>query len=198
MINPLIPTCGYIVPDSNTLYPEINPDYDNTQPRYVTMSSMPSDVITQVLSESSQRTETNSFFLSKWSEYNKSDANGLVISQEELANQKRYKKLYKSFMTHKGEKVSNMQKKAFEMLASALSVFDFSDSFVEYSEISNLIDFSLLFDNGLELTVGKYFDVDEKDVVAYSISYNDELVISNMIRLPRLKTKFNEVLAEIA
>lgn len=198
MINPLIPACGYFVPESNSLYPEVNPDYDNTLPRYVTMSSMPSDVITQVLSDASQSTETASFFLSKWSEYNRSDANGLVISQEELANQKRYKKLYKSFMTHKGEKVSNMQKKAFEMLASALSVFDFSDSFVEYSEISNMIDFSLLFDNGLELTVGKYFDVDEKDVVAYSISYNDELVISNMIRLPSLKTKFKEVLAEIA
>ena len=198
MINPLIPTCGYLIPESNTLYPEVNPDFDNTQPRYVTMSSMPSDVITQVLSDAGQRTETASFFLSKCPEYNRSDTKGLVISQEELANQKRYKKLYKSFMTHKGGKVSFSQKRAFEILASSLSVFNFSDSFVEYSEISNMIDFSLLFDNGLELTVGKYFDIDEKDVVAYSISYNDELVISNMIRLPRLKTKFNEVLAEIA
>ena len=198
MINSLIPTCGYLAPESNTLYPEMNPDYDNTQPRYVTMLSMPSDVITQVLSDASQSTETASFYLSKCSEYNRSDTMGLVISYEELENQKRYKKLYKSFMTHKGEKVSDLQKKTFEMLASSLSVYNFSDSFVEYSEISNMIDFSLLFDNGLELTIGKYFDVDEKDVVAYSISYNDELVISNLIKLPRLKTKFNEVLAEIA
>ena len=132
MINPFIPTCGYLVPESNTLYPEVNPDFDNTQPRYVTMSSMPSDVITQVLTDAGQSTETVSFF-SKYSEYNKSDTKGLVISQEELASQKRYKKLYKSFMMHKGDKVLDSQKKAFEMLASTLSVFNFSDSFVEYS-----------------------------------------------------------------
>ena len=95
MINSLIPTCGYLAPESNTLYPEMNPDYDNTQPRYVTMLSMPSDVITQVLSDASQSTETASFYLSKCSEYNRSDTMGLVISHEELENQKRYKKLYK-------------------------------------------------------------------------------------------------------
>lgn len=198
MINPLIPACGYIVPESNSLYPEINPDYDNLLPRFRTVSSMPSDIITQVLTDTNQRTETASFSQYAKSDYNRTDTQALVITQEELASQKRYKKLYKSFLMHKGDKISKLQKKAFEMLANNLSIYDFSDSFVEYSEISNMIDFSLLFDNGLELTVGKYFDVEEKDVVAYSISYNDELVISNMIKLPRLKAKFNEVLAEIA
>lgn len=198
MINPLVPACGYIVPESNSLYPEFNPDYDNILPRFRTMSSMPSDIITQVLTDANQTTETASFSLYKRADYNRTDTKALAISQEELACQKRYKKLYQSFLLHKGDKLSKMQKKAFEMLANTLSIYDFSDSFVEYSEISNMIDFSLLFDNGLELTVGKYFDVEERDVVAYSISYNDELVISNMIKLPRLKAKFNEVLAEIA
>lgn len=198
MINPLVPACGYIVPESNSLYPEFNPDYDNILPRFRTMSSMPSDMITQVLTDANQSTETASFSFYKRADYNRTDTKALAISQEELTCQKRYKKLYQSFLLHKGDKLPKMQKKAFEMLANTLSIYDFSDSFVEYSEISNMIDFSLLFDNGLELTVGKYFDVEERDVVAYSISYNDELVISNMIKLPRLKAKFNEVLAEIA
>ena len=60
-----------------------------------------------------------------------------------------------------------------------------------------MMDFSLLFQNGLELTVGKYFEEEERDVVAYSISYKNELVISNMIKLNTLKKKFDEMLVEI-
>ena len=93
--------------------------------------------------------------------------------------------------------VLNKYRDIFELIAKSLSGFDFSDSFVEYSVLSNMMDFSLLFQNGLELTVGKYFEEEERDVVAYSISYKNELVISNMIKLNTLKKKFDEMLVEI-
>lgn len=189
---------GYKVPKSNTFSQEVDPNYDNTQPRYVVVSSMPSEMIMQPVTDSSSSLRLM-FPVTQSKEqtaYGKADAMMTVISQEELASQKRYKTLLKSFKQHKGDKIDKMRRMSFEQLAGTLSAYNFSDSFVEYSEHADMIDFSLLFDNGLELTVGKYFEVEEKDVVAYSVSYKDELVISNMIKLPTLKAKFSEVLAE--
>lgn len=189
---------GYKVPKSDTFSQEMDPNYDNTLPRYVVVSSMPSEMIAQPVTDSGSSLRLvfpvgNSH---EQTAYGKADAMMTVISQEELACQKRYKRLLKSFNQHKGDRIDKMRRMSFEKMAGMLSSFNFSDSFVEYSEKGDMIDFSLLFENGLELTVGKYFEVDEKDVVAYSVSYNDELVISNMIKLPTLKTKFSELLAE--
>lgn len=189
---------GYKVPKSNTFSQEVDPNYDNTQPRYVVVSSMPSEMIAQPMTNSGSSLGLL-FPMAQCQEqmvYGKADAKMTVITQEELASQKRYKTLLKSFEQHKGARIDKIRRLSFEQLAGTLSTYNFSDSFVEYSENADMIDFSLLFDNGLELTVGKYFEVEEKDVVAYSVSYKDELVISNMIKLPTLKAKFSEVLAE--
>lgn len=189
---------GYKVPKSNTFLQEVDLNYDNTQPRYVVVSSMPSELIAQPVADSDS-SQSLMFPIAQCLEqtaYGKADAIMTVITQEELASQKRYKTLLNSFEQHKGDRIDKMRRMSFEKLAGTLSSYDFCDSFVEYSEKADMIDFSLLFENGLELTVGKYFQVEEKDVVAYSVSYNDELVISNMIKLPTLKAKFSEVLAE--
>lgn len=189
---------GYKVPNSNSTSIEVDPNYDNTQPRYVVVSSMPSESIVQPVADSgsSLRILFPMAQSQGQSDYSRTDDMMVTITPEELASQKRYKALLKSFTQHKGDRIDKYRKRAFELLANTLSVYDFSDSFVEYSENADMIDFSLLFKNGLELTVGKYFEVEEKDVVAYSVSYKDDLVISNMIKLPTLKAKFSEVLAE--
>ena len=184
--------------EAKTNQPDIDISYDNTEPRYVYMTEMPSEKIVRAIPETAQ-TETSYYSMAfqKTGEYGYANAAIQNISQEELLGQKRYKKFLSSFQQHKGNLLPQKSRSSFELIAKSLSILDFKDCFVEYSEYSDMIDFSLLFENGLELTIGKYFTIKERDVVAYSVSYKEELVISNMIKLGTLNAKFNEILSEI-
>ncbi len=99
-----------------------------------------------------------------------------------------------SFLQHDGLSLPQEYKKDFEWMANTLSALPLRDSLVQYSEVDNMIDFLLVLNDGMRLSVGKFTDEDDaKEMVEFSLYNKRKLLLSGEIKLDDLVRKIKQI-----
>lgn len=97
-------------------------------------------------------------------------SNGQVVAFDKvMIPDLQYRNLIMSLMSHKGGKMSSDFLHSFEDLAKHLARLPFRESLARYSVVNDFVNINMVFDNGVELEVTQFPDVDD---VAFSIHYN--------------------------
>lgn len=88
-----------------------------------------------------------------------------------------YEAFTQSFLIHKGDRLPNSGMKEFEKIAEVLCTLPIKESLVQYSSIDKMIDFLIVLNDGIKLSIGKFMDEeDTEDLVEFSI-YNKKRII---------------------
>lgn len=118
------------------------------------------------------------------------------LKAEKEAVRVRIDKICKSFDDNGGQKAGIVASKVFANIAVELADLPFSDVLAQYSPSNDEIVFNLVFNNRIEVSVGKYLDdLDDNDVM-FSLSIDTEPYIINSRDLYQLKNVLLEVLAK--
>lgn len=105
-----------------------------------------------------------------------------------------YNNFIASFLQHDGSSLPQEYKKDFEWMADALSALPLIDSLVQYSEVDNMIDFLLVLNDGMRLSVGKFTDEDDvKGMVEFSLYNKRKMLLSGEIKLDDLVKKIKHI-----
>ena len=84
--------------------------------------------------------------------------------------------------------------KDFEWMANILSSLPLKDSLVQYSQFDNMIDFLIVLNDGIKLSVGKFTDEDAVDeVVEFSLYDKRVLLLSGEMKLEELVKKIKQI-----
>lgn len=97
-------------------------------------------------------------------------SNGQVVAFDKvMIPDLQYRNLIMSLMSHKGGKMSPDFLHSFEDLAKHFARLPFRESLARYSVVNDFVNINMVFDNGVELEVTQFPDVDD---VAFSIHHN--------------------------
>lgn len=105
-----------------------------------------------------------------------------------------YDKFRASFLKHGGLSLPQECKNEFEWMANMLSALPLRESLVQYSKIDNMIDFLLVLNDGMKLSIGKFTDEDDdKETVDFSLYNKRKLLLSGEIKLDDLVKKIKHI-----
>jgi hypothetical protein len=105
-----------------------------------------------------------------------------------------YENFISSFEQHDGFSMPKEFVKDFEWMANILSSLPLKDSLVQYSQFDNMIDFLIVLNDGIKLSVGKFTDEDAVDeVVEFSLYDKRVLLLSGEMKLEELVKKIKQI-----
>ena len=126
---------------------------------------------------------------------NKSECFSHVISQLEINTIRHRRMLEESFLESLSEKTCDKEcfTSVFEQLGNRIQKLDFKGCFVDVSQVRNRINFNLVFDGGLFISIAKTIDSIDSDEVMFSISRNKKKIIISQMNVDDLMEKISEV-----
>lgn len=105
-----------------------------------------------------------------------------------------YANFKESFARHDGDLVPIEASKVFERMAELLSELPVRESLVQYSCVDSMIDFLLVLNDGMRLSVGKFTDEsDTEEIVEFSVYNKRELLLSGETSIEQLVKKIRRI-----
>ncbi len=116
------------------------------------------------------------------------------INPEYIRMGANYENFISSFEQHDGLSMPKEFMKDFEWMANTLSSLPLKDSLVQYSQFDNMIDFLIVLNDGMKLSIGKFTDEDSVDeVVEFSLYNKRTLLLSGEMKLEDLVKKIKQI-----
>lgn len=100
-----------------------------------------------------------------------------------------YKKFLTSFKLHGGDAMPPGYQKDFEQIANVLSALPMKETLVQYSQFDNMIDFLIVLQDGMRLSVGKFTDEAYDDNEVDFTLYDKKIVLLSGEIKPELLVK---------
>ena len=98
-----------------------------------------------------------------------------------------YANFIESFALHDGDLMPLKASKEFERMAELLSALPIRESLVQYSCEDSMIDFLLVLNDGMRLSIGKFTDEDDiEEIVEFSVYNKRELLLSGETSIEQL------------
>lgn len=105
-----------------------------------------------------------------------------------------YNQFITSFYQHGGDIMPIDSSKEFERMAELLSELPIRESLVQYSTADNMIDFLLVLNDGIRLSIGKFTDEDDiEEIVEFSVYNKRELMLSGETSIEQLVKKIRRI-----
>lgn len=119
----------------------------------------------------------------------------LSMSPQVMANNRRFSKLQKSFLSNLhgavGDNIST-----FRCMANVLCNIPFESVIASYNEYDESIDIKMSLSYNIHLSISRFVD-DNDDYVVFSIHRNKRLLVSNEMHLNELDLKIVDLLKEL-
>lgn len=105
-----------------------------------------------------------------------------------------YANFIESFALHDGDLMPLKAAKEFERMAELLSELPVHESLVQYSCADNMIDFLLVLNDGMRLSIGKFTDEDDTaEIVEFSVYNKRKLLLSGETTIEQLVKKIRRI-----
>lgn len=105
-----------------------------------------------------------------------------------------YDRFITSFYQHGGDRMPFAATKEFERIAELLSELPIRESLVQYSTADNMIDFLLVLNDGIRLSIGKFTDEEDiEEIVEFSVYNKRELMLSGETTIEQLVKKIRRI-----
>lgn len=119
----------------------------------------------------------------------------LSMSPQVMANNRRFSKLQKSFLSNlHGADVDNIR--SFRDMANVLCNIPFNTVIASYNEYDESVDVKMSLSYNIHLSISKFVE-DSDDSVVFSIHRNKRLLVSNEMHLNELESKIIDLLKEL-
>lgn len=119
---------------------------------------------------------------------------GEKLNPDYLKRGQLYANFIESFARHNGDLMPVEAFKEFERMAELLSELPIRESLVQYSCADSMIDFLLVLNDGMRLSVGKFTDEDEiEGIVEFSLYNSRELLLSGETTIEHLVKKIRRI-----
>lgn len=116
------------------------------------------------------------------------------LNPEYIKRGQLYAHFLESFAQHDGKLMPVEASKEFEYIAELLSELPVRESLVQYSCADSMIDFLLVLNDGIRLSVGKFTDEDDIDeIVEFSVYDNRKLILSGETTIEQLVKKLRRI-----
>jgi hypothetical protein len=135
----------------------------------------------------------NNFIINAGSKEENCNTNSLINKNRIML----LEKLNNEFLKfHSTQKISESVHAAFDIVSNEIASLPIEDSYIEYIESEKLLNFSLAFNKGLIITLGK--TVNGGNEVLFSISHLNEIIAVNKMDLYELVPCIKNMIHELA
>lgn len=117
-----------------------------------------------------------------------------IINPEYIKRGEIYDHFLVSFSQHGGDQMPVASSREFDRMAELLSELPIRESLVQYSTADNMIDFLLVLNDGIRLSIGKFTDEDDiEEIVEFSVYNKRELMLSGETSVEQLVKKIRRI-----
>lgn len=117
-----------------------------------------------------------------------------LYREVECRRNDRYLSMFSSFLDHCKEPDKAMG--VFNRLANILMNIPYQDVYVDYGHRDHKVDFQILLKSGIHLSVVKPISTEDDNLLAYTISYKQELVDAGCMDIDEFGVKIREFVKE--